>query len=135
MHRPLDESSLKAIRAAQRNEITEALVYERLARATRDPANAEVLRRIASEERRHYESWRSITGIEARSRRLVALFHYAVSRFLGLAFGTHHSAVDQGATRRRCRRPSARVRQRARAGGAGREVGEEARRRPSLPLV
>jgi len=38
----LDSATRKMIRTAQRNEITEHLVYEKLAQSLKDPHNAEI---------------------------------------------------------------------------------------------
>ena len=43
----MDERTLKLARRAQVNEVTEKLVYERLAARCKDPRNAEVLRTIS----------------------------------------------------------------------------------------
>jgi VIT1/CCC1 family predicted Fe2+/Mn2+ transporter len=47
-----------------------------------------VLEGIARDELRHYEFFRTLTGRDVPPRRLSALFFYAVSRLLGLTFGT-----------------------------------------------
>lgn len=73
--------------SAQRNEITEYHIYTRLADATKEPANAQVLRHIAAEERGHYNFWRGYTGQDVapdmgKVRRFVL-----ISRAFGLTFG------------------------------------------------
>ena len=54
--------SLRKITALQRNEITEHLIYERIAQVTPDTRNREVLTRIAGEEVQHYTIWKQYTG-------------------------------------------------------------------------
>ncbi len=73
--------------AAQRNEITESLVYRRLAALEKNPGNRATLERIAEDERSHHELLSSITGEEVRPDRLKAWFFILVARLFGLTFG------------------------------------------------
>jgi rubrerythrin len=50
----------KVILAAQKNEITEHFIYESLAQSVKDLQNKEVLKRISSDELKHYSFWRRI---------------------------------------------------------------------------
>ncbi len=84
---PLSPQTLSALRAAQRNEITEHLIYSRLARRMRDPANARVLARLAEAEMGHYHFWKKFTGHELKPSRRKAAWFYWVSRLFGLTFG------------------------------------------------
>ena len=70
----------------QRNEITEYHLYKRLAEMTDQSNNQETLRRIAQDERRHYEALRTHTGqdVEPDWRRVWG--YYLISRVLGLTF-------------------------------------------------
>ncbi len=69
-----------------RNEITEYHIYLRLANSERVAKNAIVLRRIADEEHRHYEFWKSHIGADVRPRRLLIGFDVLIARLLGLTF-------------------------------------------------
>lgn len=71
----------------QANEATEAVLYRRLARVTRDRNNSQVLTRIADDERRHYRIFRGITGVDVPPRRMKIFQYYWISRILGLTFG------------------------------------------------
>ena len=51
---------------AQRGEITEHHIYLRLADREKDPSNRDVLRRIAREEKDHYDIWEKHTGEDVR---------------------------------------------------------------------
>jgi rubrerythrin len=51
----LDAETRKAVLAAQRNEITEHIIYEKLSRSMRDSHNRGILERISSDERKHYD--------------------------------------------------------------------------------
>ena len=74
--------------AYQRNEITEYHIYRRLAAMQRSPENRGVLERIAADEKRHYDLWRSYTGEEVRPDWTRVRKFYWISRLFGLTFGT-----------------------------------------------
>jgi VIT1/CCC1 family predicted Fe2+/Mn2+ transporter len=82
----MDARTMRAAIAAQRNEVTETLVYERLAARCKDEKNAAVLRSIAAAETSHAAFWKGVTGVEAQPRRLGALRVLAQARILGLTF-------------------------------------------------
>lgn len=81
------EEIKKQILRAQRNEITEHFIYEALSRATKAPGNKETLKRIAGEERRHYDLWKKYTGEDVKPDRLQIWRYCFISRTLGLTFG------------------------------------------------
>ena len=60
----LSPAALAQIRAFQQNEATEAEVYRRIARRTKDAGNRDTLLRIADEEAKHAAIWQRYTGEE-----------------------------------------------------------------------
>lgn len=83
----LSREILDELLAAQRNEITEHLIYSRLAERTRHPQNAEILRAIAADELAHYGFWKQYTGRDVEPDRVrAAVFSWTV-RLLGPTFG------------------------------------------------
>ena len=60
----LSPAALAQIRAFQQNEVTEAEVYRRIARRTKDAGNRDTLLRIADEEAKHAAIWQRYTGEE-----------------------------------------------------------------------
>ncbi len=82
----MDERTTALARRAQRNEVTEKLVYERLASRCKDRKNAEVLRTIAAAEGAHAEFWKGVTGREERPDRARAARIVAQARIFGLTF-------------------------------------------------
>lgn len=100
----LDELIRQALLRFQRNEITEYLVYTRLAALEKNAANREILQRIAQEEKRHYVVLRGYTGEEAAPDQ-ARLFKYKwIARVLGLTFaiklmeqGEHRTKNDYAA--------------------------------------
>lgn len=83
--------------AAQGNEITEHHIYLRLADRERDPKNAEVLRHIAQDERRHYDYFRTLTGQDVAPRAGMVRWYV----FLAVAFGLTFSVklMERGEAR------------------------------------
>jgi len=70
----------------QKNEITEHHIYTRIAAATRDPANRDVLLRIAAEELGHYRIWRRYTGQDPGPDRLRVWSYALAARIFGMTF-------------------------------------------------
>ncbi|NLD74407.1 MAG: rubrerythrin family protein [Chloroflexi bacterium] len=85
---------MEALLRSQRNEITEYHIYRRLAEATADPHNREVLNRIAEEERQHYGFWKQYTDQDVEPDRGKVSRYVAISRVLGLTFGIR--LMEQG---------------------------------------
>lgn len=86
-NRELDPEIHRQMLEMQQGEITEYHIYSKLASATKDPHNREVLQRIGDDEHRHYERLKKHTGEELRPNRLRIFFYYWVARLLGLTFG------------------------------------------------
>jgi len=83
----MDPNLIAQLRVAQQNEISEYHIYSRLARVIPNKQNAGVLQRIAEDERRHHDFWKTYTNSEASPMRLKILFFYWVSRIFGITFG------------------------------------------------
>ncbi len=82
----MQEKLKQAIIEAQRNEITEHAVYQRLARIQKDPENRSVLERIARDERRHYDFWAEQSNERPPPRKHVAWAYIWIARLFGLTF-------------------------------------------------
>ncbi|MBN2224870.1 MAG: VIT1/CCC1 transporter family protein [Deltaproteobacteria bacterium] len=76
----------RRIIALQKDEATEHIIYQRLARTITDTHNREILSRIAEDEKRHYDFWRKISGRDVGPGRLRVLVYYAAARILGITF-------------------------------------------------
>lgn len=71
----------------QQNELTEYHIYSYLAKVTRDPHNASIIKRIAAQEASHYDVWKTITKQDVEPNRLNIFFYTIVARLFGLSFG------------------------------------------------
>jgi len=93
----MDESAMRQILEFQRDEATGHDVYNRLARASRDEANARILRQMAAAERQHYHFWRNLSGSDVAPAQLKALGWYLLARLLGLTFALKLAERDERA--------------------------------------
>jgi len=83
----LNAEVLDLIKKAQKNEITEYRVYSMLAKHMKDPGNADVLRKIAEDEKKHHDFWMRFTGISQTPSRRTVLKYYWIARIFGITFG------------------------------------------------
>lgn len=83
----LDGKTIQLLLQFQNNEITEFQIYENLAKRVKDPKNQRILRRIAADEKRHYETWRKHTRLHVRPNRFKVFFYTLLARLFGITFG------------------------------------------------
>ena len=72
---------------AQKNEITEATVYNRVARFIKDDKNREIVTNIGKMEQKHADIWKSYTQKEVKPNKFKVWLYTNIVRFLGLTFG------------------------------------------------
>ena len=75
------------ILTAQRNEITEHVIYSKLAQSVTDPRNKNILKRISEDERKHYDLWKEYTRQEVKPSKLKIWQYYVLSKIFGITFG------------------------------------------------
>lgn len=83
----LEKPLLKQLGVFQQNEITESVIYSKLAKREKIPENAVILQRIAVEENSHYEFLKIYTGKSFQPKWYKVFFFYWIARILGLTFG------------------------------------------------
>ncbi len=71
----------------QRNEITEHLIYLKLADVVKDQNNSNTLKKIAADELNHYQGWKKYTQTDIEPNRFKVFYYYWISRLLGITFG------------------------------------------------
>jgi VIT1/CCC1 family predicted Fe2+/Mn2+ transporter len=69
---------------AQSNEITEHMVYKKL--AEREKKNRDVLERIADDELEHYNAWKKVTDRDIKANSLKVAFYQILAMVFGLTF-------------------------------------------------
>jgi len=83
----LDKESRNTILQAQKNEITEHLIYKKLSQSMKHPQNKKVLKKISDDELKHYNFWKRLTHEEVKPSKLRLWKYFLISRLLGLTFG------------------------------------------------
>lgn len=72
---------------AQKNEITEYIIYKKISLFLKDTNNREVVERISQDELKHYNIWKSFTKSDVNPDRFKIIFYVFVTRVFGLTFG------------------------------------------------
>ena len=83
----LPPAVLDALVTAQKNELTESIIYDRLAAKIKDEHNSGILRQIAQDERDHYDFYKGFTDRDVKPSRFKIRWFYFIARIFGLTFG------------------------------------------------
>ena len=86
MTKTLSPQAMKIVRSMQQNELTESVIYEKIAQFAKGEENKETLRRLAREEKAHYEIWKKYTGEELKPSKAKVLKYTLLARTLGFTF-------------------------------------------------
>jgi VIT1/CCC1 family predicted Fe2+/Mn2+ transporter len=81
-----DKKLQAIILAMQKSEISEHLIYNKIASATRDPHNKEILNHIADDELSHYEIWKKYSGRDTPPDYLRVWWYAFAARVFGITF-------------------------------------------------
>jgi VIT1/CCC1 family predicted Fe2+/Mn2+ transporter len=81
---------------AQRNEITEHIIYQRLASIIKDEGNRKVLEQISQDELKHYEFLANLTQEQVKPDKIKVFFYILISRLFGLTFGVKLMEAGEG---------------------------------------
>lgn len=71
----------------QKHELTDHIIYKKLAEKQKNERNRKILEKISEDEYKHYEFWKSITKKEIKPSRLEIWLFFFIARFFGLTFG------------------------------------------------
>ncbi len=82
----VSKEALAVIKKMQQNELNESIIYNKIARFAKGEENKKTLRRLAAEERAHYEIWKSYTGVEMKPNRAKVFKYTMIARLLGFTF-------------------------------------------------
>ncbi|MBR2900927.1 MAG: rubrerythrin family protein, partial [Clostridia bacterium] len=86
MEKTISAQSLELIKKMQQNELTESVIYEKIAKFAKGEENKQTLKRLSQEEASHYEIWKSYTGIEMKPEKLKVLKYTLFARVFGFTF-------------------------------------------------
>jgi len=82
----LDRELMKRVIASQRQEITEYVIYSKLAESAKDEENRRTLKKLADDELDHYNIWKSLTGEDVKPKSSTVRKHMLYARLFGLTF-------------------------------------------------
>ena len=87
MAETLTEDLRRKIIDAQRDELTEHIVYDKLAKSTKDENNGRTLRQLSEDELGHYNIWKGLTNLEVKQKSFKVWRYLLISKLFGLTFG------------------------------------------------
>ena len=92
----MDINMKKILQGFQVNEITESLVYARLAEIEKDRHNKEILNSIAKEEAMHYDILNKYTGCKPAPDKWKVFRYEWIARLLGITFAIKLMEKNEG---------------------------------------
>ena len=82
----ISATALEIIKRMQQNELTESVIYEKIAAFAKGDENKETLLRLAREEKAHYEIWKKYTCVDMVPEQKKVRKFTLLARFLGFTF-------------------------------------------------
>ena len=86
MKKEISQTALGIIKKMQQSELTESVIYEKIAKFAKGEENKKTLQRLAKEEKSHYEIWKSYTGIEMKPQKFKVFKYTMIARVFGFTF-------------------------------------------------
>ena len=69
MNKNVSPEAMKIILEMQQNELTESVIYQKIAKFAKGEENKKTLLRLAEEEKKHYEIWKLYSGKELKPQK------------------------------------------------------------------
>ena len=82
----ISDKALAIIKRMQQGELTESVIYEKIAKFATGDENKATLRRLSEEEKGHYQIWKKYTGVELKPEKAKVLKYTMLARILGFTF-------------------------------------------------
>ena len=79
-------TALEIIKRMQQNELTESVIYRKIATFAKGEENKETLLRLSREEKAHYEIWKKYTGVDMVPEKGKIRKYTLIARILGFTF-------------------------------------------------
>lgn len=86
MTKEVSPAALVIIRKMQQSELTESVIYEKIARFAKGEENKQTLLRLSREEKAHYEIWKKYSGEDMKPEMGKVLKYTLLARVLGFTF-------------------------------------------------
>ena len=96
MKREISEKALALIKKMQQGEMTESVIYTRIAKFAKGEENKEVLRRIAREELAHCQIWEKYTGKKMKPQMGKVRWFTLLARIFGFTFAVKLMEKGEG---------------------------------------
>ena len=81
------DKNTEALIIEQRNELTAYYLYKKLSKRVKNEKNAEILKAISDDEKKHYDKLKRLTKRDVKPFRIQMWFFYFINIFFGLTFG------------------------------------------------
>ena len=82
----LSSTTMDIIRRMQQNELTESVIYKKIAAFAKGEENKKTLLRLSAEEEAHYNIWKKYTGVEMKPEMGKVIKYTMIARLLGFTF-------------------------------------------------
>ena len=82
----ISPAALEIIKRMQQSELTESVIYEKIAGFAKGDENKQTLQRLSAEEKGHYQIWKKYTGLEMKPQKGKILWYTLIARILGFTF-------------------------------------------------
>ena len=82
----LSSQTLDIIKRMQQSELTESVIYKKIAAFAKGEENKKTLLRLSAEEEAHYNIWKKYTGIEMKPEMGKVIKYTMIARLLGFTF-------------------------------------------------
>ena len=86
MNKELSKEALKIIKKMQKSELTESIIYKKIATFAKGEENKNVLLRLSNEEKNHHDIWKSYTNIEVKPKKWTIFKYELIARIFGFTF-------------------------------------------------
>ena len=82
----ISPAAMDIIKRMQQSELTESVIYEKIASFAKGEENRQTLLRLAREEKAHYLIWQKYTGLDMKPETFKVLKYTLIARILGFTF-------------------------------------------------
>ena len=86
MNKDISAAAMAMIKKMQQGELTESVIYQKIAKFAKGEENKATLLRLASEERAHYEIWKKYSGQEMKPEGFKVFKFALIARIFGFTF-------------------------------------------------
>ena len=86
MNKELSKDALSIVKKMQQSELTESVIYEKIAKFAKGEKNKETLKRLSKEEYNHYQIWKNYTKMEMKPQKFKIFKYRLLARIFGFTF-------------------------------------------------